>query len=123
MERSLRSVSVDDLRRLREAWEIAPISARKRIELLRGFFSFCLGSGWIQVNPAKMVKVPLGHQTVTMPHTDKEWERILWALDTYKEIHRQVPIKTCQKLRALVYLMRYSGNSHLGCGIAQAGKN
>jgi integrase/recombinase XerD len=106
---SLRSVSVDDLRKLREGWKLSGTTTRKRLELVRGFFSFCVASGWVQTNPAKTIRPPAHKPVPTLPYSDDEWKKIVWALDAYKEIHRQSPMPIIQKLRALVFLMRYSG--------------
>lgn len=35
---SLTSVTVDDIRKIREKWELAPITTQKRLEMLRTFF-------------------------------------------------------------------------------------
>ncbi len=102
-------VSVDDVRKFREGWKLSPNSAWKRIEHLRGFFSFCVASGWIEKNPAKAIKPPKIERDPTLPFTDEEWKKILWALDAYGEIHPQSPSEIRKKLKALVLLMRFSG--------------
>ena len=51
----VRSVSVDDVRKLRESWTYSGTTTGKRLELIRAFFSFCVSSGWIEKNPAKGV--------------------------------------------------------------------
>src|ERR1019366_7504511 len=43
----IRSLSVDDVRRLRESWSYSSSTTAKRLELVRAFFSFCVASGWI----------------------------------------------------------------------------
>jgi hypothetical protein len=57
---SLRVVSVDDVRKMRESWKdkYSGGTMAKRLELVRAFFSFCLESDWIEKNPAKGVKAP-----------------------------------------------------------------
>lgn len=105
----LKSISVDDVGKLRESWKTSAITTRKRLELLRGFFRFCLDRDWIQKNPAKAVKAPPMKHIPTLPYTDAEWEKILWALDAYGEIHHTSPERIRKKLKALVLLMRYSG--------------
>ncbi len=102
-------ISVDDLRRLREGWELSANSSWKRVEHLRGFFSFCAASGWIEKNPAKALRAPKIDREPTLPFSEEEWKRILWALDAYEEIHPQSPVAIQKKLKALVLLMRYSG--------------
>lgn len=106
---SLRRVSVDDLRTLRNSWKFAGSTARKRVEYLRAFFAFCVASGWIAVNPAKPLKLPKHRQPPTLPFSATEWRDILTALDVYGEIHSQSPVGIRKQLRALVLLMRYSG--------------
>jgi len=39
---SVASLSVDEVRRYRETWDLAPTSARKKLERLRTFFRFCI---------------------------------------------------------------------------------
>ena len=108
-ELPVRAITVDDVRTLRSSWKMAATTTRKRLELLRGFFRFCLDSGWVQTNPAKAVKPPQVRQSPTLPYSESEWEKITWALDAYGEIHAQSPEKVRKQLRALVLLMRYSG--------------
>jgi integrase/recombinase XerD len=103
------SVSVDDVRRMRESWDLSGTTTAKRLELARAFFSFCVASGWSPGNPAKMVRAPQAVQTPTMPFSKEEFEKILWALEVYCEKHPQSPPDTQRKLRAMILLMRYSG--------------
>ncbi len=105
----LRSVSVDELRRLREGWKLAPITMQKRLEMMRAFFKFCMDSGWIEKNPARPIRLPVFKMKPTMPFTDDEWKNILTAVDVLREIHPQIPEATQRKLKALILLMRYSG--------------
>lgn len=106
---SLRRISVDDLRKYREGWDLAPITASKKLERLRTFFKFCYDSGWIQQNPAKQVRMPKAKYSPTLPYSDEEWKNILTGLDVFREIHPRVPECLARKLQALVLLMRYSG--------------
>jgi integrase len=105
----IEAVTVDDVRELRNSWKLAATSARKRLELLRGFFRFCVDSGWIQVNPAKAVKAPPGRQTPTLPYSTAEWKDILAAVDVVREKHPFMPASTQKKIKALILLMRHSG--------------
>jgi integrase/recombinase XerD len=103
------SVSVDDLRSLRNGWKFAGSTARKRVEYLRAFFAFCVASGWMPTNPGKPLKLPKHTQAPTLPFSDAEWRDIVTALGLYGDIHKQTPATTCKQLRALVLVMRYSG--------------
>lgn len=108
-ERSLRSVTVADLRDLRAKWNFSPITMRKNIEIMRAFFAFCVESGWVTTNPAKAVKPPIVSPNPTLPFTDEEFEKILWAVDLFCEKHPKVAAEKQRQLRALVLVMRYSG--------------
>jgi integrase/recombinase XerD len=103
------SITVDSVRKLRERWDLAPISTQKRLEMIRRVFSFCADSGWIERNPAKGIKSPVAAYDPTMPYTDEEVEKILWAVDTVREIHPKMPEGIEKKLRALILLMLHSG--------------
>jgi integrase/recombinase XerD len=96
------------MRAYRETWAMAPASARKKLERLRTFFRFCVDSGWTWENPAKLIKPPLARPTPTLPFTDPEMEKILWATEVYpnKGIYG---VDTGRRIRAFVDLLRYSG--------------
>ena len=106
---SLRSVSVDDVRKIREGWNLAPLTTQKRLEMLRSIFRFCVDSGWIDRNPAKGVRLPIVKHKSTLPFTDQEMKKIFWAADPIREIHYQMNEGIEKKMRALILLMRYSG--------------
>src|ERR1035438_9422294 len=108
-KRPVRSVMVDDVRRLRERWKFAAITSQKRLEMIRKFFGFCVDSEWLDRNPAKRVKLPPAKYMPTLPFTDQEMEKILWAAESIREAHPKIPKGTEKKLKALVLLMRYSG--------------
>ena len=77
--------------------------------MLRGVFRFCVDSGWIDRNPAKGVRLPIVKHKPTLPFTEEQMEKILWAADTIREIHYQMNEGIEKKMRALILLMRYSG--------------
>jgi integrase len=108
-ERSLRSITVDELRTVRERWTVSGTTVVKRLEFMRAFFRFCVDSGWLQSNPAKAIKMPKIRRKPTLPFSHEEWEKILWAIDSYREIHPQSPERIQKKLEAFILLMRYSG--------------
>lgn len=105
----LRSITVDDIRKLREGWNLAPITSHKRLEMVRKFLQFCVDSEWIDRNPAKAVKLPPVKFEPTLPFSDEEMEKILWAAESIRVAHPKIPKDTPKKLLALVLLMRYSG--------------
>jgi integrase/recombinase XerD len=108
-DRFLRSLTVDDLRAFREKWTVAGSTTVKRLEFVKAFFRFCVDSEWISKSPAKSLKPPVVKAKPTMPFTSEEWEKILWALDAYGELHPNSPVIVGKKLKALVLLMRYGG--------------
>lgn len=102
-------VSVDDVRTMRNGWTYAPLTALKRLEYVRTFFSFCVASGWIPINPARGIKSPAIRQSPTQPFSGDEWEKIVWAVEAYAEIHPESHARIVRQLKALVLLLRYSG--------------
>jgi integrase len=106
---AVRDVSVDDIRTLRNGWKYSPLTALKRLEYVRTFFSFCVASGWIRLNPAKGIKNPIVRPNPTAPFEGDEWERILWAIDSYLEIHKESNEQTQKEIKAFILLLRYSG--------------
>ena len=105
----IRSITVDDLRKIREKWKLASITEQKRIEMLRSFFKFCVDSGWTDKNPAKFLKLPVAKFSPTLPFSDDEMKKIIWAAETLREIHPKMSEGVEKKAKALVLLMRYSG--------------
>lgn len=105
----VRSVKVDDVRRVRESWKLAAVTTQKRLEMVRKFFKFCVDSGWTEKNPAKVIESPVVVYEPTLPFTDDEMEKILWAADSIREAHPKMPVGCERKLKALILLMRYSG--------------
>jgi len=106
---ALTSVSVDDVRKLRESWTTSGLTKNKRLEHVKSFFNFCVDAGWIEKSPAKGIKAKPSKPIPTLPFSKDEWEKIQWAIDSYREIHPQTPVIAQKKLKALILLMRYSG--------------
>lgn len=104
----VRNVTVDDIRLIKEGWKLAPLTAQKRLERVRKFFAFCVDSEWLDRNPANRVKLPPAKYMPTLPFTDGEMEKILWAAEFIREAHPKIPEKTPAKLLALILLMRYA---------------
>ena len=105
----VRGVNSDDVGRLREKWQLAPLTTRKKLEWLRMFFKFCEARDWVRRNPARFVKSPLVKLKPTFPYSDEEMEKIMWAVDAFSEIHPKTPPETQRKLKALILVMRHSG--------------
>jgi site-specific recombinase XerD len=104
-ERVVSSISVEDLRAYRETWDMSPVSAGKKLERLRSFFKFCMDSGWIQDNPARLLKAPKVKQKPTLPFSPEEWEKVLWATELYPDR----PKGRRAQVKAFILLLRHSG--------------
>jgi hypothetical protein len=72
-------ISIDDLESYREGWKLSPVSAGKKLDRLKTFFKLCCDRGWRRNNPAASMKPPKGKQKPTLPFSDPEIERVLWA--------------------------------------------
>jgi integrase/recombinase XerD len=106
--RDIKGISADDLAGYREGWKLSAVSSRKKLERLRSFFRFAVDRGWRRGNPALTLKAPIGRPLPTLPFTDAEMEKILWATEVYpnKGIYR---FESGKRIRVFVDLLRYSG--------------
>ena len=97
--RPLDAVGIEELSRYREKWTLAPGTARTKIGLLRAFFRFCVNRGWLEKNPALLLKHPRAVHKPTLPLSDDDFEKLLKATErfpvggVYKE-------RTGQRLKA-----------------------
>ena len=83
--RVLKQLDVDAVREFRNELvrHYSPNSARKRLEYVRAFLTFCQHSGWIAVNPAAMVKAPRSKPSPTLPFDDTQIRAMLTVADTF----------------------------------------
>ena len=88
-----------------KAGRCLPITARGKVDRLRTFLRFCVESGWISVNPAKGLKVPIVRGGTVVPFSPSEFEKILWATEVYPDR----PVGRRQLVKAFVLVLRYSG--------------
>ncbi len=79
----VRAVMNDDVAKFREGWTLGPLTAKKKLERLRTFFQFCIVRGWIKSNPAVGIKAPRVVPKPTLPFSEAEVEKILWATEVY----------------------------------------
>lgn len=106
--RLLKQLDLDRLRGFRASWTYSPISARKRLETLRGFFRFCMQSGWVSANPAVLIKPPKVKDSPTLPFTPEQMAAILAAADKFWE-RGIYGAGNRVRIRALVLLLRHTG--------------
>jgi integrase/recombinase XerD len=101
-------LGIKELTDYRAQWKLSAISSRKKLERLRAFFRFCLDCGWTEKNTALLLKQPVASFKPTMPFTDEEMEKILWACEVYpnKGIWG---FNNRARLKAFVLLLRWSG--------------
>jgi integrase/recombinase XerD len=103
--RPVDSLSVEDLSRYRESWNMGPLSARKKVERLRTFFRFCVERSWAGKNPASLLKPPRAVQAPTLPFSDDELLKLRESVDAYPDR----PAGRQEQLRAFVLLLEHSG--------------
>lgn len=106
--RKLSQIGIEEARKYRASWTFAPMTATKKLERLRGFFRFCVDSGWIEKNPFAAVKSPITKQSPTLPFTDEDVNKLLAACSRFssKGVHGATNGK---RLEAFILLLRYSG--------------
>ena len=95
--------NVDNVRRFRQSWPNKNFAARKKLEATRAFFRFCQQSGWIQINPAAVLKPGKTVDPEIVPITKLEFDKILRACETYPDKANRI------RLLALVLVMWYTG--------------
>lgn len=104
-DRIVSHISVEDLRDLRASWKLSGVSSSKKLERLKTFFRFCQDAGWIGNNPARLLKPPKIKQKPTLPFSDEDMEKILWACEVYPDR----PRGRREQMKAFVLLLRHSG--------------
>lgn len=90
------------VRRFRESWTFAPITALKEFEKMKSFFRFCISEGWIGENPCEKIKPPKVREIPTLPFSEAEIEALLKACERFPQGHGT-------RLKAMILLLRYSG--------------
>src|SRR6266852_2411601 len=101
-------LDVERLREYRETWSCAAVTAARRIDRLRTFFSFCVDSGWIIRNPAKPLKAPPARPKPRMPFTAEEVDAMLRACDRFIT-HGTYGKENRARVKAFIYILRYTG--------------
>jgi integrase len=105
----LKQVDLVTLRDFRLGWKDGPLSSAKKLERLRAFYRFAVESKWVDENPASKMRSPKITQRQTLPFTDEEMARILAALDPYCDEVAASGKDSARRLRALIFLLRYTG--------------
>jgi integrase/recombinase XerD len=108
------------LRKFRSTWKDGNLAALKKLERLRMFLRFALGSKWITENPAAEIKNPRVHTRPTLPFTHEEMIRILKACDDLHEASGKTGKANMLRIRPLVLMLRYSGmrvGDAVGCAV------
>jgi len=106
--KSIADLDIGKLRSYRESWVCRPVTAARRIDRLKIFLNFCVDSGWLQRNPAKVLKPPEVKYVGKAPFTEDELTRIFIACG--KLVTRGTYGKeNIKRVRAFVYILRYTG--------------
>jgi integrase len=98
----------DDLGKFREGWNVAPSTARKKLERLRSFFKFCVDRKWIESNPASPLRPPKETTIEKKPYDAWELEKIAWAIPLFpiKGIYGE---ENRERIAAFVAVLRWTG--------------
>ena len=101
-------LTIEVLREYRESWTCRPVTAARRVDRPRMFLGFCVDSGRIKKNPAKLLKAPETYEVGKKPFTGEELESIFQACGrlvtrgTYGK-------ENAKRVRAFIYILRYTG--------------
>jgi hypothetical protein len=98
-------ISVDELSKYRESWELSGISSQKKVERLRTFFRFCMDRNWCEKNPASKLSLPMFIRPQVQPFSDDEMGKILESVERYPDR----PPGRRNEVRAFVSVIRSSG--------------
>jgi integrase len=78
-----------DIRQFRSTWALSPLTAVRRMAMLKPFFEYCASNKWIQSNPARSVNNPKGREMSSrtneqkLPFTDEEIKKMYEACQGY----------------------------------------
>ena len=101
------------LTRWRASWKFkSDLTAANRWTMVKGFFKFCEGQGWLSDSPARKLKgVSVGKGNRTAIFTDEQYTKILDAVPLYDP--ENTPATTREgwqrRLTIFVELLRWSG--------------
>ena len=94
---SIATIHSSDLRKWRGQWTCAFSTQRKRLAMLKAFFSFARQEGWIAESPARNIRLPKSDARPTMPLSTDEMGALLSAAERKP------------REQALLLVLRYSG--------------
>jgi integrase/recombinase XerD len=106
----LEDIRPAEIREFRNTWNNTSKSAHRKHERMKCFLGFSVSNGWLQKNPMDGMKKPRIPDVIpTNYFTRGEFQQILNATYRYdygggNDCHHRA-----QRLRALVFLMRWSG--------------
>jgi integrase len=106
---ALADLDIVAMRDFRSTWKDAPLAKSKKQSRLTGFFYFCQRSRWIDHNPMLGVgKIKVKH-TPTDYFPANEFDQIIKATYQYRDSRADLGIDNGKRIRALTWLMRWSG--------------
>jgi len=117
--RFLKQLDTSTLNKFGSTWKgESGLTDLKKLERLRGFFKFAVASGYVQQNPAAVIRNPKIRPNPTLPFSQEEMLGIL--AEAGKKIADATPTakNKARRLRALILLLRYAGlriSDAVGC--------
>lgn len=102
------SIGIDALSEYRESWKLSAVTARKKVERLRAFFRFSIERGWIEKNPALLLKHPRTVHRPTLPVEDAEFEKLLEAAARFPK-GGTYGDRSGERIKVFLLILRYSG--------------
>jgi len=107
--RFLKEIDLSLLRDYRATWKDGALAKKKKQERLIGFFWFCVRGGWLASNPTQGLGKISVDPIPTDYFTPDEFEKIIDATYLYRENRWEQGDRNGTRLRALTFLMRWSG--------------
>jgi integrase len=106
--RLIREISVDDLDRFRQTWQLSATTTVNTINRVQMFFNFCVKRDWIDKSPARHLTRPKIHEVERKPFEPAEMKAIWEAVDRFPNwgIYGE---KTRDRLRAFLTVLRWTG--------------
>lgn len=107
--RVMRDWSQERMEAYRGSWKDAPLSAAKRLDLLRSFFGWAVEHELCPVNYAAKLRRPVPRPVPTLPYSTDEFQRLLDACLVPSGNEPAAGAVNRARLRTLLLVMRYTG--------------
>ncbi len=108
-KKHLQQIGFEDLTEFRTTWRGEAAGAAKKLEAIKGFFTFCMNARWIKENPASALKRPKVPPNPTLPFTREQVDKMRAACDLVKDIRGRFGQPVAYRMRAMLLVLRYTG--------------